>query len=357
MRLLILGGTAWLGRTIARAALQAGHAITCVARGQSGTVPEGARLEVMDRDAVPSGPNADDPLAALADHAWDLVIDLTRQPGQARRAVAVLGPSTRHWVLVSSISVYADTGHAGQDEEAATVGPLVADLAGPADYAAAKRACELAVLAATARGTPQRALLARVGLIGGPGDPTGRSLYWPQRFARPSMPDGRVLVPDEPMLPTQLIDVRDLAQWLLHAGERGLEGVFNVCGDSLPLADHLRIAARVGREVAGTPAGHTAAQTAGDTAGAQAVSAAWLTDHGVTPWAGPRSLPLWVPRPSHDGFGAFSNARAKLAGLRLRPLHDTLADTLAWAEDSGQTAWPLAGLSPDDERALLTESS
>jgi hypothetical protein len=78
-----------------------------------------------------------------------------------------------------------------------------------------------------------------------------------------------------------------------------------------------------------------------------------LADQGVKPWAGPRSLPLWVPRASHEGFGAFRNARAQAAGLVLRPLHETLADTLAWATAEHVDAWPHAGLSPDEERGLM----
>lgn len=360
LHILILGGTAWLGREIAHQAVAAGHRVTCAARGRSGSVPDGARLVAIDRDAPPGAPPGPDPLAGLAGQAWDLVIDLTRQPGQARRAMAGLGQRARHWVLVSSISVYADTATPGQDEAAPTVAAFEGDEAGPRDYAAAKRACERACELACERSVPDaatagaaggaapRLLVARVGLIGGPGDPTGRSLYWPHRMARPSTPDGRVLVPDEPTLATQMIDVRDLAAWLLQAGAAQVEGIFNVCGERLPLAEHLRIAAAVG---------HAAALPGAPAPRPVAVGAGWLAEHGVNPWAGPKSLPLWVPRPSHEGFGAHSHQRAKAAGLTLRPLADTLADALAASLASGRTPWPQAGLSPEDERALLAARS
>lgn len=334
----MLGGTAWLGREVALEAVRTGHDVTCLARGCAGAAADGAHLVVADRDSP-----ADDALAAVADREWDLVVDVTRQPGHARRAVRLLGPKTRCWVFVSSLSVMADTRTPGQDETAATVEPLQADVAAPSDYAAAKRACELAVLDAMG---PSRCLIARAGLIGGPGDHTGRTGYWPLRFARPAGADGAVLVPDDASLPTQVIDVRDLSAWLVVAGAARTSGVFNACGDVVTLGEHLRLAqaAGAGRRVDGAPGAH-----------AVAASPAWLVEHDVQPWSGARSLPLWLPRPTHDGFAAHRNAAAKAAGLRLRSLGDTLADALAW-ELAVQPAGPrMAGLGADEERALLRD--
>jgi 2'-hydroxyisoflavone reductase len=237
-----------------------------------------------------------------------------------------------------------------QDETAPTVEPLQADVAAAADYAGAKRACELAVLDAM---QPTRCLIARAGLIGGPGDHTGRTGWWPLRFARPAGDGGAVLVPDDADLPTQVIDVRDLAAWLVAAGAAGTAGIFNACGDVVTLGEHLRLAQAAG-----------AAQRNEGSSSAHAVRAspAWLDEQGVQPWSGPRSLPLWLPRPSHDGFAAHRNAAAKAAGLQLRPLADTLADTLAWELDAAPPASAstslgaghrMAGMSADDERALL----
>lgn len=349
MKILVLGGTAWLGQAIVREALAAGHKVSCVARGASGAVPEGAKLVVADRDAA----DGLDVIAAMSasmsassspssnTFAWDLVVDLTRQLGHARRAVQRLGALTRHWVYVSSVSVLADTQTPDQDESAVTVAPLVNDVAEAADYAAGKRACELAVMEGLG---PSRCLIARAGLIGGPGDHTGRTGYWPLRFARPAAADGSVLVPDEAMLPVQVIDVRDLAAWLVAAGTRGVAGIFNACGDSVPLGELLRIACEVGRSagLAGAAPGH-----------AVPASPAWLVEQGVRPWAGAKSLPLWVPRPAYDGFGGHRNTSAKAAGLSLRKLQDTLAATLAWALGEPHTSARMAGLSGDEERELL----
>jgi 2'-hydroxyisoflavone reductase len=342
MKILVLGGTAWLGQTVVREALAAGHAVSCVARGASGAVPEGAKLVVCDRDAADGLDRIAAPSVSSTDAlVWDLVLDLTRQPGQARRAVQRLGPLARHWVYVSSVSVLADTSTPDQDESAVTVEPLVNDVAEAADYAAAKRACELAVMEGLG---PSRCLIARAGLIGGPGDHTGRTGYWPLRFARPATADGAVLVPDAAKLPVQVIDVRDLAAWLLVAGTAGVAGIFNACGNSVPLGEHLRIACEVGRAagLAGAAPGH-----------AVPASPDWLVEQGVRPWSGVKSLPLWVPRPAYDGFGGHRNVAAQAAGLRLRSLRDTLADTLAWELATTPTYTRMAGISADEERALL----
>ena len=330
MRLLVLGGTAWLGAAVARAGLAQGLEVTCLARGGSGAVPEGARLVRADRDAPAA-------YREVVGADWDVVVDVARQPGHVRRAVSVLADRARTYVLVSTVSVYADGSTPGDDEGAELLGALAGDvMASMAEYGPAKVACEHHVR--TAFG-PERSLIARSGLLGGPGDVSDRTGYWPLRFARPAVDDGAVLVPDAPDLGTQVIDVRDLAAWLVRAGADGRSGILNAVGETVPLAAHLALARSV--------AGHAG----------PVVPAAprWLVDHDVEPWAGERSLPLWLPQPECDGFGARSGSAARAAGLVTRPLAQTLAETLAWelARDPARTR--RAGLDRDAERALLAE--
>jgi 2'-hydroxyisoflavone reductase len=326
MRILVLGGTAWLGSLVVADAVSRGHDVTALARGESGAVPAGARFLRADRTA----PGAFD--EATGD--WDAVIDVARQPGQVRAAVDALAERTTHWVLVSTSSVYSDPAEIGRDESAATFAPLDADVMGDmSEYGPAKVACERLVLDALGE---ERSHLARVSLIGGPGDRSGRGAYWPWRFAHPSTVDGRVLVP-EAAHPVQLIDVRDLAAWLVDAAETRAPGTANVGGETFTLAEHLAIA----RQVAG---GRSVPVPVDD---------AWLEAHEVQPWSGPRSLPLWLPAEA-TGLNSNSTARAEALGLRRRPLSETLADTLAWREAHPDLQLG-AGLTDADELALLAE--
>ncbi len=166
MRLLILGGTGWLGGELAATALRLGHDVTCLARGESGPTPAGITFIGADRDQ-PDG------LAALPPETWDAVLDVSRQPGHVRRAVGLLADRSGAYVFVSSGSVYADQGPLGQDESAPTLEPLAGDvMESMATYGEAKVASEQHVL--TGFGTA-RSLIARVGLIGGPDDVTDRT--------------------------------------------------------------------------------------------------------------------------------------------------------------------------------------
>jgi 2'-hydroxyisoflavone reductase len=326
MRLLVLGGTAWLGHRIAATALERGHEVTCLARGSA--VPEGARLVTADRDA-------DDALRAVGGERWDAVFDVARQPGHVRRAVRDLASAADRYVLVSTISVYASQETMKADETAETLAPLTTDTyTDPEDYGPAKRACEDAVIEAFG---PDRSFVARAGLIGGPGDPTGRTDYWPWRFAHPAVP-GAVLVPDAPDLPTSVIDVRDLAEWLVRGAEEGTAGIFDAAGPSVVFPEHV--------EAARTAAGSTAEPVL--------APEQWLHDHDVTEWAGPRSMPLWLSDRAWYGMNARSTSRAEAAGLTFRPLVDTLRDALHHRESHPADA-PRAGLKDDDERDLLTE--
>ncbi|MBG0740317.1 oxidoreductase [Paeniglutamicibacter antarcticus] len=328
MKVLILGGTAWLGHEVGRRAIKRGHAVTCVARGKSGRVPAGAAFIRADRDE-------ENGLGAVAGISWGAVVDVSRQPGQVRRAVRDL--NAVRYVFVSSGSAYADQGPLGQDEDAPLLAPLAADVMETMeDYGQAKAACEQAVLAQFG---PRRSMIVRAGLIGGPGDTSGRTGYWPLRFGRPASDDGTVLVPDAPLLPVQIIDVRDLAVWLVHGCEEGLGGVFNAMGETHPFGEHIAVARKV--------AGHEGPiATAG---------ASWLQRRGVQEWAGPKSLPLWLADSQWQGMNARSNLRAKAAGLKLRPLAETLADTLDWERRAGAGRIRSAGLTMREEAALLAE--
>lgn len=328
VRFLVLGGTAWLGRQVSVAALQAGHQVTCLARGESGSVPADAGFVRGDRNQ----PRAYEPVAG---ESWDVVIDVSRQPGQVRAAVAALAAHSRCYVFVSSGNVYADHRTPGQDETTSVLPALGGDvMESMATYGEAKVACEQFVVDGFG---PDQALIARVGLIGGPGDIFDRTGYWPLRFARPATPGGTVLVPDAPQEATQVIDVRDLADWLVAAGADGISGTFNATGDTLSLSQHLNVARGVAHHV-------------GDLA---AAGQEWLRAHDVEPWMGARSLPLWLGDPDWAGFNARDSSKARAAGLTTRPLEDTLADTLGW-ELTRDTARPRqAGLSDEDERSLL----
>ena len=325
MRLLVLGGTAWLGREVVTSALAAGDDVVCLARGASGDVPGGAVLVRGDRDQ----PSAYDGLEGR----FDAVVDLARQPGHVRGAAAALEDRCDRYLFVSSGSVYADTSRPGLPVDAELHPPLAADrMTSIEEYGSAKVACEAAVLHTFGA---SRTLLARAGLIGGPGDASGRTTYWPWRFAHPSVPDGRVLVPDAPELPCQVVDVRDLATWLVDCARDGRTGVVNASGDALPLAQHLRVARAV--------AGHEARLAE--------ASPVWLGSHEVQPWAGPRSLPLWLPLPEYAGFGDRDVSGARELRLVPRPLEETYRDALAWQEPLGAPTG--AGLSDREERELL----
>lgn len=329
MRILVLGGTAWLGSTIVAEAVRRGHEVAALARGESGDVPEGARFIRADRDR-------DDAYAAVADESWDAVIDLARQPGHARRALAALSDRAGHWVFVSSASVYADETTIGDDESGPVKPPLEGDVMESMEtYGEAKSACEQAVLSAVGS---ERALIARVSLIGGPGDASGRSGYWPRRFALAAAAGtaGRVLIPDTPDVPVQLIDARDLAAFLVTAAERARAGVATVGGPTHTFAEHLEAVRRV----------------TGFSGALEVVGEDWLAEHGVEPWFGPRSLPLWLPAES-IALNAHDLSRAASLGLRTRPLDELLADVLAWELARGDDVERRAGLTDADERELL----
>jgi 2'-hydroxyisoflavone reductase len=318
MRLLVLGGTQFLGRAVAAHACAVGHEVTCAARGVAGPVPPGARFIRIDRDA-PDG------LAALADQVFDAVVDVSRHPGQVRCAVAALKQHTAHWTFVSTVSVYSDNHTPSQRADTAPLrAPLAPEIERSSDetYGAAKVACERAV--------GEGAFICRAGLVVGPEDPTGRFTYWPARLAR----GGEILAPGTPDDPIQLIDVRDLAKWIVHAAQIRLTGCYDAIGQSRSRGEFLSAcAAALGSRCRFTW-----------------VDQAFLESHDVRHWAGPRSLPLWLPLPEFAGFATRDTTPAHDAGLLVRPLSETARDTLAWwrAADG-----PVTGLTEDEESEVL----
>ena len=325
MAILVLGGTAWLGREVVAAALSRGQEVTVLARGESGPLPSGVQAVRADRA---------DPAAYehVVGRDWDGVLDVSRQPSHVASALAALGERAAGWVFVSSSSVYARADQPGADESAERLPPHKVDDDGWETYGGRKVACEDLVLAAVG----DRALVARSGLIAGPGDHTDRTGYWPLRFAHPATPDGAVLVPAS-AVSTQVVDVRDFAIWLVDCALGHRTGVVNATGPVLPLSEHLATARTV--------AGHDGELVE--------VGPDWLEDQGVQAWSGPRSLPLWLPEPTYAGFMARHSDAAQSLGLRVRPLAETLTDTLAWELLAGPGRTRKAGLTPADEASLI----
>jgi 2'-hydroxyisoflavone reductase len=315
-RVLVLGGTGWLGRAIVRQVLANGAEVSCLARGESGAPPDGARLIRADRRT----PGAYD----LARGDWDEVIELAYEPDLVGPALDALVDRAAHWTLVSSVSVYARNDQPGADESAALV-----ESADPSQYPDAKVAAERA----SAARLGARLLAVRPGLIVGAGDPSDRFGYWPARLSR----TGPVLVPTAAGRFVQVIDADDLAVWIERSGREASVGVVNAVGETWPMTDFFRCVA----------------ETAGYDGELVEVDDDALLAQDVHYWAGPRSLPLWLPLT--DSAFAQRSARAfHEMGGRLRPLKDTVADVLADERSRGLTRQRRSGLTASEERMVLS---
>ncbi|HSE10036.1 MAG TPA: oxidoreductase [Nocardioidaceae bacterium] len=326
LRILVLGGTSWLGGHVAKIGVSRGHGVTCLARGESGSVPAGAQHVVADRHR----PDAYD---VVAEQDWDAVVDVTWQPQFVRSALASLASRTPQWIYVSSISVYADHSLPGADESADLLPTWSGSgTASIEEYGEAKVSCETACREVVGS---DRLLVARAGLIVGYGDRSDRFGYWPARFAQ-SQHSEPVLVPPHDM-PVQVIDVLDLAGWLVDSAERGVTGVYDAVGEQLSFAD---VSASC---VAVTGASPDLVDPGED----------WLLEAEVSPWAGPDSLPLWLPRESHAGMVSRPGTAARTAGLTPRPLSETAAEALRWERERGLGRERSAGLSRQREADLL----
>ena len=300
MRLLILGGTQYLGRHVVDAARAAGHAVTLFHRGQHGAelFPDVERL-IGDRTGD---------LAALRGGRWDAVVDTSGYlPGTVRASSDALADAVEHYVFVSSISVYADP-QKPRIVESDAIAPWRdgdPEVLSGETYGPMKARCERVL----EERMPGRVAVVRAGLIFGRHDLTDRSSYWPRRLAE----GGEVLAPGRPGRPVQLIDVRDLAAWIVRLSERRTAGVLNATGPEPPLTMERFL--------------QTCAAAAGSDARLTWVDEGFLLEAGVQPY---NELPLWVP----EAFRAFEDvdvAKAIAAGLRFRPLRETVDDVLAWA--------------------------
>ena len=325
MKLLILGGTVFLGRALVEAALAGGHGVTLFNRGQHNPelYPEVEKLH-GDRDGA---------LSALEGRRWDAVIDTCGYvPRVVRASAALLAGAVEHYTFISSISVYADETAPWLDEEA-RVGTLEDETVEEVTnetYGPLKALCEQAALAAL----PGRALIVRPGLIVGPHDPSDRFTYWPHRVAR----GGEVLAPDRPERVVQIIDVRDLAAWTLRMAEQRASGVYNATGPDYNLT--------MGRVLDACKA------VSGGDARVVWASEKFLLDAEVQPWI---ELPLWIPRGESEANDVFSAncERAFAAGLSFRPLAETIRDTLAWEATRPPDHQWRAGLPAEREAQVL----
>jgi len=333
MRLLVLGGTLFLGRHIVAAAQAHDHDVTLFNRGLTDPRPIAGVKQIH-------GDRQND-LGLLTEGRWDAVIDTSGYlPRVVRASGRTLAERVARYVFVSSISAYGRFPEPGLDETTPTAPDPPAGAEDVlAHYAELKAACERVVEDAL----PGRTLIVRPGLIVGPHDPTERFTYWVRRLAA----GGRVLAPDAPDQPVQLIDARDLAGWIVRMVEASAIGVYNATGPAAPLTFGPMLE-RVSAAVGG---------------GAELT---WIAEDrlaaaGVQPWD---ELPLWLDldrQPDYRGFLAADIGRALSAGLSFRSLEATAGDTLAWVRerpgaDPSPEGAPMpapAGLSAEREAELL----
>jgi 2'-hydroxyisoflavone reductase len=316
MRLLLLGGTKFLGRAIAEAAVETGHELTLFNRGQTNPelFPQAEKLR-GDRERD---------LSKLAGRDWDAVLDTSGYVPHVVRASAEALAESGRYCFVSSVSVYASfSGPVDEESPLAPLGDHAIDRVTPEyeNYGALKALCEGVVEETFGR----RALIVRPGLITGPHDPTGRFTYWPHRLAR----GGDVLAPGPAEQTVQFIDVRDLAAWIVNLCERRVAGTFNATSRGVSWEELLTTCRTV------TSSDARLVWVPGD----------FLAERGVGEWM---ELPLWIYDPEWAGLHQADVSRALAAGLEFRPLEEAVRG--AWAE-AGPTQ--NAGLAPEREAALL----
>ena len=339
MKLLLLGGTRFLGRHIVDAALARGHDVTLFTRGRNALwCRDRVTALIGDRD-----PNVPPGLASLRHGSWDAVIDTSGYvPRVVGASASLLAHRVARYVFISSVSVYARTERPGLSEVDAVATLNHADSEDvPAHYGALKAACESTI----ARTFGARATHIRPGLIVGPFDATDRFGYWVARFVHPSLIGTRApyaIVPAPPQRPIQIIDARDLARWLIDAVERDVSGTFNAVSPAGQWAFGDLVRALV--ECSPSPP-----------------TPVWIDDatleaQAVAPWTG---LPLWLPASDPDaaGFMSIDGSKAARAGLTTRPLTQTIEDTAEWLiERDNASAWQNV-VDGETELAIVAEAS
>jgi 2'-hydroxyisoflavone reductase len=332
MSILVLGGTGFLGPHFVEAARAKGHKLTLFNRGK--TNPERFAGEQYDDIEQLQGDRKTDMKALENRRKWDAVLDTSAYiPADVARSTKLLGDRVGQYLLVSTISVYAKMDTPNQDESAPLAqlaNPNVTEVTGET-YGGLKALCEAAAL----QQMPGKVTIVRPGLIVGPGDNTDRFTYWPARADR----GGEILAPGTSMDPTQFIDVRDLAAFLLHLLDQKTFGTFNADAPAgkLTMGQLLDASQRA----------------AGKTSTVTWVPADFLEKHDVSAW---QDMPVWIPPVGeYAGFGRVSSAKAQAAGLTYRPLDVTTADTLAYwrALPGDRRANPKAGLSMAREAEVL----
>ncbi len=330
MRILMLGGTVFLGRHVVETLLARGHEVTLFHRGKRGgeLFPQLERVlgdRATDLDRLPQGAT------------WDVVVDTCGfVPGVVAASAQALRDRAGRYVFISSISVH-DMSQPHLDESSPTLQlPEGAsrDVMTPETYGALKYLCEQEAIGAFGA---ERTLIVRPGLIVGPHDPSDRFTYWPVRFAR----GGDVLVPDALDMPVQYIDVRDLANFVVDALERGYTGAVNTVGPAEPTTLGALLAACAAASANGSES----------RANVVRVDRAFLRRWDAGPWI---DLPVWSEDGfDYDGVTRSDPSRGIALGLRYRPVEETIADTLRWAEHERGDAPYKAGLTPAREAALF----
>ncbi|HEX6904575.1 MAG TPA: NAD-dependent epimerase/dehydratase family protein [Thermoanaerobaculia bacterium] len=320
MRLLVLGGTKFVGRHLAEAALAGGHQVTLFHRGRTnpGLFPEAEHL-LGDRGGD---------LAPLRGRRWDAVLDVNGYlPREVKASTDLLADAVERYVFISTISVYASFKTPGLREDSPLEQPLPeddeADEVSSDDYGRLKVRCEELV----EESFPDRSLIVRPCIIVGPWDHTGRFAYWVERAAR----GGEVLAPGRPDRPVELIDARDLAAWVLRMTEGRTTGLFNATGPRDVLA--MREMLETCRDATGGDAAFT-----------------WIPDDFLDERE--VKLPFWYPE-EKEGYNLTDHSRATSQGLSFRPLEETVRDVHAWV--AGDPARQPDKLSPEREAELLRE--